>query len=448
MSTEYCVKNIGSIRPAVQLRWLVVIWALLASGCATFHPAPLEEISFVHRAETKSKDGISVSVVVLSPEESEQAFGAPLAGKGIQPVWLRIENSTDKEYLLLENNVDRSYFSPHEAAWKSHYFASGEANRAMNRYFVDQHIPLYIAPHRTVSGFVYTNLDEGIKYVAVDLLGLGAREYKSFWFVAEVPGLEADYKLVDWDNLYPEEEIVDFHDDQELRAWLEAQPCCTLGGDEETPADPLNLVVIGNPGKTITGFVLRGWDVTETLHLGSLWVMIQSSLFGGRYRTSPVSPLYLFGRSQDIALQKARASVDERNHLRLWLAPVRYQGMNVHVGQISRDIGIRLAAKTLVTHKIDPAVDEARTYLALDLLASERLAAYGYVKGAGAAPLDDPRHNYTGDPYYTDGRRLVLIMADDRTDMLDLERLDWEPPLMPKSPPAETVKGPGDVGTE
>ncbi|HIE55695.1 MAG TPA: hypothetical protein EYP90_11025, partial [Chromatiaceae bacterium] len=110
MSIEYCVKNAGTIRPAVQLRWVVVLWALLVSGCATFHPLPLEEISFVQRAETKSKDGISVSVVVLSPEESEQAFGAPLAGKGIQPVWLRIENSTDKEYLLLENNVDRNYF--------------------------------------------------------------------------------------------------------------------------------------------------------------------------------------------------------------------------------------------------------------------------------------------------------------------------------------------------
>jgi len=448
MNTEFRVNDIGPIWPAARLLWMVVISALLASGCATFHPVPLEQVSFTQRAETKSKDGISVSVVVLSPEESEQAFGTPLADKGIQPVWLRIENSTDKEYLLLENNVDRNYFSPHEAAWKSHYFASGEANRAMNRYFLDQHISPYIAPHRTVAGYVYTNLDEGIKYVAVDLLGYGAREYKSFWFVAEVPGLEADYKQVDWDNLYPADEVVDFQDDQELRAWLASLPCCALGGDEETPADPLNLVVVGKPGKTIAGFARRGWDVTETLHLGSLWVMIQSSLFGGRYRTSPVSPLYLFGRSQDIALQKTRASVDERNHLRLWLAPVRYQGMNVFVGQISRDIGIRLAAKTLVTHKIDPAVDEARTYLALDLLASERLAAYGYVKGVGAAPLDDPRYNYTGDPYYTDGRRLVLIMANERSDILDLERLDWEPPLMPQSRAEENVMGPGDVGTE
>jgi LssY C-terminus len=191
----------------------------------------------------------------------------------------------------------------------------------------------------------------------------------------------------------------------------------------------------------VQGFLPRSLNCPDFLR--SYWQSYKDG-FGGRYRTSPVSPLYLFGRSQDIALQKARASVDERNHLRLWLAPVRYKGMNIFLGQISRDIGIRLAAKTLVTHKIDPAVDEARTYLTLDLLASERLAAYGYVTGVGAAPFDDPRRNYTGDPYYTDGRRLVLIMADQRTDMLDLERLDWEPPSMPQSPPQADDRTLGD----
>ena len=63
------------------------------------------------------------------------------------------------------------------------------------------------------------------------------------------------------------------------------------------------------------------------------------------YRTSPVSPLYLFDRQQDLALQKIRGTVDERNHLRLWLAPVRVNGKSVWVGQISRDIGVKLAAK-------------------------------------------------------------------------------------------------------
>ena len=50
----------------------------------------------------------------------------------------------------------------------------------------------------------------------------------------------------------------------------------------------------------------------------------------------------MFGRPQDLALQKARDNIHQRNHLRLWLSPMRYHGKQVWVGQISRDIGSRL----------------------------------------------------------------------------------------------------------
>jgi len=65
--------------------------------------------------------------------------------------------------------------------------------------------------------------------------------------------------------------------------------------------------------------VRPGWDLTETLRSESAWRTFTSTAFGIRSRTSPVSPLYLFRRPQDMALQKARKTVDERNHLRLWL---------------------------------------------------------------------------------------------------------------------------------
>ncbi len=59
--------------------------------------------------------------------------------------------------------------------------------------------------------------------------------------------------------------------------------------------------------------------------------------------------------------QKPRHSVHVRNHLRLWLTPMRFQGKSVWIGQISRDIGVRFTFKTWppVTHKIDPDIDEA-----------------------------------------------------------------------------------------
>jgi hypothetical protein len=215
----------------------------------------------------------------------------------------------------------------------------------------------------------------------------------------------------------------------ELPVYLEGLPCCVAGGDRTTPGDPLNLVIVGDPRRTLSTLVSRGWDLTETIHSHATWRTIQSSLFRSTYRTSPVSPLYLFGRPQDVALQKARGTVDERNHLRLWLAPVTVEGMNVWIGQISRDIGVKLTSKTFVTHKIDPVVDEARLYVTLDLAASQSLRSVGYVKGVGPSSRDAPRYNYTDDPYYTDGLRVVLFLAEGPYGLDELEHLPWERPV-------------------
>ena len=142
-------------------------------------------------------------------------------------------------------------------------------------------------------------------------------------------------------------------DDEELRHALEQLPCCTRGPDLKTPGDPLNIVIIGSGLHTFIPFVRSGWDPTETLSRSSVWRTIASSLSSDRYRTSPISPLFFFARQQDVALQKAHVTVDERYHLRVWLTPLRYQGMDVWIGQISWDIGVRVSSKTFVTHKID-----------------------------------------------------------------------------------------------
>ena len=98
------------------------------------------------------------------------------------------------------------------------------------------------------------------------------------------------------------------------------------------------------------------------------------------------------------------------------------------MGQISRDIGVKLTSKTFVTHKIDPVVDEARLYITLDLAASESLHALGYVKGVGYSDRDNPRFNYTRDPYYTDGLRVVLILGEERNPLYKVHYLPWEVP--------------------
>ena len=74
---------------------------------------------------------------------------------------------------------------------------------------------------------------------------------------------------------------------------------------------------------------------------------------------------------------------------------------------------MRFTTKTwnLTTHRIDPDVDEARDYVIEDLLQAERIEAAGYVDGVGPCDADRPRRNLTGDPYFTDGKRAVILLS-------------------------------------
>ena len=227
-----------------------------------------------------------------------------------------------------------------------------------------------------------------------------------------------------------DEEIVDL-DENELRKALENLPCCATNEDGTKNGDPLNLIFIGNREDLSSAFVRRGWLPAEQTYSKAVWKTIKSFLFGTRYRYSPVSPLYFYKRQQDFAGQKPRHTVHQRNHLRVWLSPMRYQGKPVWIGQISRDIGVRFTVKTWppVTHKIDPDVDEAMYALIEDMIYSQQLAKIGYVKGVGAATRSKPRHNLTGDPYFTDGYRLVLVFDRRPRSFLEIESFKWEDPV-------------------
>lgn len=160
------------------------------------------------------------------------------------------------------------------------------------------------------------------------------------------------------------------------------------------------------------------WDETEVISLKSCARTLTAFLRGRCYRHSPVSALYVEARCQDFALQRARQIINERLHLRLWLTPLRYRGKPVWIGQVSRDIGVRFTLRTwnLTTHKIDPDVDDARDYVLGSLMESGRVARVGYVPGVGATERTSPRHNLTGDPYFTDGLRAVAVFSPTRTE--------------------------------
>jgi len=329
---------------------ITAILVVSVGGCTVYQkPRPIHDVPFMERSQSKVEGEVRVTVAVLGAEESRQLFGVNLAGKDIQPVWIRVQNADTVAYWLMSSGLDPDYFSPMEAAYAFHTTIESSGNRKIDDHFRVMNFRNPIAPGTSVSGFVFTNRDEGTKVVDIDLIGLS--EVKFFTFFVEVPGIKADYHKVDFDNLYSEEEIVDL-DENELRKELENLPCCATNEDGTTHGDPLNLVLIGSREDISSAFVRRGWLPAEQTYGKAVWKTIKSFLFGSRYRYSPISPLYFSKRQQDFAGQKPRHTVHERNHLRLWLSPMRFQGKAVWIGQISRDIGVRFTLRLIKSRRL------------------------------------------------------------------------------------------------
>ncbi len=411
-------------------------------------PQP-DERPFLNRAELQRDEEIMVEVAVLDVWESHRFFGVPLARRGMQPVWLRIVNTGKQPYRLRLASLDPSYYPPLEAALVNHFgmgrrlvgfgllawfflpllivlpfklFGVWAANRRMNGYFQEHGFGWgLIKPGQELAGFVFTTLDEGRKQVTVRLLGTA--QEKTFSFSLAVPGLKVDHGGKRFDDLAHALGMVEC-DETELRRRLETLPRCTTNRRGTVEGDPLNLVVIGSFDTILNGFGAR-WDETETISLRSCWRTLRAFTLGASYRYSPVSALYVAGRSQDFALQKTRRTINQRLHLRLWLTPLRFRGQPVWIGQISRDIGVRLTWKTwnLTTHRIDPDVDDARDYVLDDLMEAGRVSEVAYLTGVTAASQGKPRRNLTGDRYFTDGLRAVAIFSETRTTPIIL---NWD----------------------
>jgi hypothetical protein len=409
--------------------WIFPLATLLMvmQACATAKPLPVDPLAYRNRTESSVNEDVTVTVAVPTISEAQAIYSVELSSKHIQPVWVEVKNDSADTYWFLPLGLDPEYFSPSEAAFAFHT-DSDETNRQLDEKFQKLQIQNPVRPGSTEAGFVLVNLDEGFKAIDIDLISREA--VKSFSFIMSDPEFRADFKLVDFETLYAADDIISIEDEKELRRVFEELPCCTTNADGDEYGDPLNLVLIGETNDIVPALVRRNWHATEIIWSQSILRTIKSFLKGERYRYSPISPLYVFGRPQDIGWQKARGTIHERNHMRFWLSPVRFRGKKVFVGQISRDIGVKLTLKspTITTHVIDPDVDEARRYFVEDLAYSQALAIIGYVKGVGIVNKNAPRMNLVGDPFYTDGFRAVLFFEPRPYTLSDIEMLEWEIP--------------------
>jgi LssY C-terminus len=406
---------------------LAVASLSMLSGCGPT-PADVSPTDrFVKGAVVQEQDGLTVRVRAVTDDESRDYFGGALAPLGVQAVWIQVQNDGDTGVRYLPILTDPNYFAPQEVAQQLHGWFSAASNARVDALFEQSRMRTYVPPHSVASGFVYTHPDGGLKLINVGLLA--AQRSWSFRFAVPIPGREYAVQRVDFRGLYPPDKIEDL-DIEQLRGRLQALPCCVSDREARKEGDPLNLVIVGDGIDALFPLAARGWRLNEPVDASSSLRMVKAFLLRSEYDTAPVSPLYLFGRYQDLALQKARSSVSRRNHLRLWLAPFTVEHHNVWIGQISRDVGTKLTTTSwyLTTHRISPYVDQDRDYVLQDLLLTGFVARIGFVSGVGRSAPPHVRHNLADDPYLTDGLRLVVFLGDEPRSPLSVQVLPWERP--------------------
>jgi hypothetical protein len=415
-----------------------VAWIpLLLAGCAaTFAPRRIGTPAELRDLQSEANGDIAVSVAMLTDEQAERHFGVDLAGRNLQALWLRVSNGSDRRLWLIRTFLDRDYYSADEVA----HLVSGDVGRgtreSLKQHLRDESMRVLILPRAVTEGFIYLPRVEGGRYLDVRLYadaydaatsGIGAGAELRFEFGLALPDGDFDYESLDPDRTYAGRQLPDLTE-AEFRSSLERAPCCARDADGLAQGDPLNVVLVADRDLLLGALSRSGWSFTHRITARSVRREIGAAVAGEPYAVAPVSSLYLFERKQDLALQRARRSIAQRNHMRLWLAPFTFEGRSVWIGQVSRDIGIKVTPKspTLTTHIIDPEVDTTREYLLHSLIGEGFVDRFGFVRGSAAADPAAPRSNLTGDPYFSDGLRLVVMIAPQPVEPGAIRSLLWE----------------------
>ncbi|GJG87224.1 hypothetical protein tb265_24050 [Gemmatimonadetes bacterium T265] len=191
--------------------------------------------------------------------------------------------------------------------------------------------------------------------------------------------------------------------------------------------DPVNVALVGSEAELREAMRRAGWRAADPITRASSIAIARSVLLRRADSTAPVSPLYLFGRPQDVAFEReVGRSASRRHHVRLWQAPgIQIAGRAVWVGDAAYDLRAGISRRGFhPTHHIAPDVDAERDTLVADLARAGQVAARAHVTGVG--PRVDA-HNAEGDRYDTDGELTVVTLSPNNAPVA-------APPLAPDPP--------------
>jgi hypothetical protein len=190
-----------------------------------------------------------------------------------------------------------------------------------------------------------------------------------------------------------------------------------IADKDGNPGDMVNFLILGSEDTMQKVFTAAGWVKVDADVRGTVLHGILESISMESYLTMPMSPLYLFGRSQDYGWARAEPIkvVASRNHLRIWKAPFQVDGKTLWVGAATHDIGFeRDERNNGVTHKIDPDIDLERDYVEKTLISTGLVAEVTRVLPPDA--LKKAR-TATGGSFHSDGNVLVLKLNESAADV-------------------------------
>lgn len=174
--------------------------------------------------------------------------------------------------------------------------------------------------------------------------------------------------------------------------------------------DPINFGLIGTKAEVLASFNAAGWHpASPTTFLSSVEIGL-SVLLHVSDPGAPVSTLLFQGRRFDFAFeQQSGASAGTRHHVRIWLVDQNDGEGALWIGAASFDRKSGVSRLTgQITHHIAPDLNAERDKLVNDLSGS------GWVQEQFT--IDDVAikegKNGGGDPYFTDGDLVVMILAN------------------------------------
>jgi hypothetical protein len=174
--------------------------------------------------------------------------------------------------------------------------------------------------------------------------------------------------------------------------------------------DPVNLGIVGSEEEVIRAMTGANWYPADPVTLRSSLRIAVDSVFRRPDDEAPVSPLFLFGRKQDLAFeQPVGNSPRQRHHVRFWRWDREYQGQPVWFGAATYDTRVGFSHTTgQITHHIGPDVDAERNQIMSELKEKGRIRENYYLDAFHAALHG---RNGGGDDWQTDGRLGVILLA-------------------------------------